>query len=612
MQKGLDLIADVFPSVLERHPNAQLICIGPVIDLYGRFAALKLQKLMEIYPDRVCSKPEFTVLPPFIFSGAEFALIPSRDEPFGLVAVEFGRKGALGVGSRVGGLGQMPGWWFTVESVATKHLVRQFKLAIRNALSSSQETRALMRARSSIQRFPVAQWVEDLEKLQDGSISAHQKVSGKRSSVSRLNSAASSIFSSPVTSAPNTAPNTAPSTRPASRTASRAASRASSPTRLGSDSLDVESVLKRAAESLKPERSRLQKRPTTSSLDRVTVSPPSAVDSVDFGNRLFPIRSRDDRQDDEGFSKITEMPVAAPRAILTQGGSRGVRSPTPSVLWTPPSSEPGTPQGMSRTPSMLSLETVVGDEKNYHLQKVDPSFTDAQGLYFKEFERRLSKLSSQTSEGAFCIEDYIRRSEKDWFNRFHKAKLGSAPSAPSVHSTREISTETTEKGTSELPPPPAEFELGHGYAPPTGARKFLQYKIRDWPIYSFLIALVSSLKPSPGLFNCLLDPGPNTSCQLVSNHLDSRRSGPNSREALCDCVHILGKYYPVVVSIPESEIRLRDLSTFRLLRCLFLRPGHVSLRKLRIHPRLDSKHCHRAICGCVWQRFAILRPQFRQ
>ena len=31
-------------------------------------------------------------------SGAEFALIPSRDEPFGLVAVEFGRKGALGIG----------------------------------------------------------------------------------------------------------------------------------------------------------------------------------------------------------------------------------------------------------------------------------------------------------------------------------------------------------------------------------------------------------------------------------------------------------------------------------------------------------------------------------
>jgi len=65
---------------------------------------------MEIYPQRVYSKPEFTALPPYLFSGADFALIPSRDEPFGLVAVEFGRKGALGVGSRLGGLGLMPGW----------------------------------------------------------------------------------------------------------------------------------------------------------------------------------------------------------------------------------------------------------------------------------------------------------------------------------------------------------------------------------------------------------------------------------------------------------------------------------------------------------------------
>lgn len=97
-------------SRLDKRPSIQLIAVGPVIDLYGRFAAEKLARLMELYPDRVYSKPEFTALPPYLFSGADFALIPSRDEPFGLVAVEFGRKGALGVGSRLGGLGLMPGW----------------------------------------------------------------------------------------------------------------------------------------------------------------------------------------------------------------------------------------------------------------------------------------------------------------------------------------------------------------------------------------------------------------------------------------------------------------------------------------------------------------------
>ena len=110
IQKGIDIIADVFPAILEQNPKVQLICVGPVIDIYGRFAALKLDKMMEKYPRRVYSRPEFVALPPFFHSGVEFGLMPSRDEPFGLVAVEFGRKGALCIGSRVGGLGSMPGW----------------------------------------------------------------------------------------------------------------------------------------------------------------------------------------------------------------------------------------------------------------------------------------------------------------------------------------------------------------------------------------------------------------------------------------------------------------------------------------------------------------------
>jgi alpha-1,3-glucan synthase len=56
---------------------------------------------MEMLPDRVFFKPEFTALPPYLFNEADFALIPSRDEPFGLVPVEFSREGALGVGSRL-------------------------------------------------------------------------------------------------------------------------------------------------------------------------------------------------------------------------------------------------------------------------------------------------------------------------------------------------------------------------------------------------------------------------------------------------------------------------------------------------------------------------------
>lgn len=169
MQKGIDLIADIVPTLVEEF-NVQIITVGPIIDLYGKFAAEKLARLMEKYPDRVYSRPEFTALPPYIFSGADFTMIPSRDEPFGLVAVEFGRKGALGIGARVGGLGQMPGWWYTVESSATTHLLSQFESACRQALASNEKTRAVLRAKSALQRFPVQEWIQKLDALQAGCI----------------------------------------------------------------------------------------------------------------------------------------------------------------------------------------------------------------------------------------------------------------------------------------------------------------------------------------------------------------------------------------------------------------------------------------------------------
>ena len=110
-QKGIDLIADLAPRILDRYQNVQMICVGPIIDIHGRLAALKLARTADLYPGRLFAKPEFTAVPKYVFEACDFVLIPSRDEPFGLVAVEFGRSGALGIGSYVGGLGSMPGWY---------------------------------------------------------------------------------------------------------------------------------------------------------------------------------------------------------------------------------------------------------------------------------------------------------------------------------------------------------------------------------------------------------------------------------------------------------------------------------------------------------------------
>jgi alpha-1,3-glucan synthase len=161
-QKGIDLIADLASNILDTYPNVQLICIGPVIDLFAKLAVEKLQMIASAYPGRVYCKPEFTNIPECIYRAAEFVLIPSRDEPFGLVAVEFGRKGVLGIGSYVGGLGTMGGWWYPIESSENQHLLSQFWNAIVLAMSSTPEERSRMIHNAAKHMFPIEEWLENI------------------------------------------------------------------------------------------------------------------------------------------------------------------------------------------------------------------------------------------------------------------------------------------------------------------------------------------------------------------------------------------------------------------------------------------------------------------
>lgn len=73
----------------------------------------------------------------------------------------------------------MPGWWFTIESTTARHFIKQFKTAIKDALRAEPAVCALMRARATKQRFPVQQWVEDLEKLQSSAIEISHKQAAK-------------------------------------------------------------------------------------------------------------------------------------------------------------------------------------------------------------------------------------------------------------------------------------------------------------------------------------------------------------------------------------------------------------------------------------------------
>lgn len=519
MQKGIDLIADVVPAVLEQYQHTQLVCVGPTIDLYGTFAAGKLAVMMEKYPSRVYSKPEFTALPPFIFSGAEFALIPSRDEPFGLVAVEFGRKGALGVGSRVGGLGQMQGWWYTIESTTTKHQMHQFKMAIAGALKSDYETRAMMRARSAKQRFPVAQWKEDLEILQSTSIKIHKRrmehISARRMGF-ETGSALSSGWNTPTlpgwmtprsgrpTPTGATTPRGWPtpvSSRPGTRHTSPGRNCAGTSSQNNALSLGV-----RRGPGHSPDSP-----PELRSMRSFQSPAQSRRKSFEEGARA---RQASSRASDE-VNISAERAEEAKRKSRLDGfdfdlrdGTRGYQPAAPSRAASSPYFPHSDELNVDPIPSMRNffflnqfhsphperpseyqtpLSTGAAmDEKKNEPQDLMPFFTDPTGLYMKTFHRMLENLNGKNSESQLCIEEYLEKSEKQWFNRLHAAKM-------SKNSTPGVSRAGTPAGSIyeglDTEEPMSQFLLPRNYQAPTGIRRIMQQKLGDWPVYSFLLAL---------------------------------------------------------------------------------------------------------------------------
>lgn len=503
---------------MDRHKNVQLICIGPTIDNHGKFAALKLEKIMKRYPGRVYSKPEFTPIPPFVFSGAEFALMPSRDEPFGLVAVEFGRKGALCVGSRVGGLGQMPGWWFTIESTETKHLLRQFKSAIKSALASEEETRRLMRARSLLQRFPVRQWVHDLEVLQTQSIQANGSVgrgstldllmpgmmmSGTATPVRRPPPIAtlpnspvggSTAVPSPVATAPGTAAN--------SRAPSRANSRPPSPNRTSHSRRGIPSFL--TISTLSAANSEAGSEPPSPTTPKTPAIPPrytrnkssSALGKL-LTSRLDALAELERTQSSASHGEGSSG--GEPRRESQNSNSDGFYQQQQQRKLSVGGGSAEDSQHVAgggfsldgvirRNQSVLTLDTVVGDRKDFELQKVEPFFNDPRGEYYSAFGHLLENHEGSLSSDKLCVEEYIRSSEKDWFAKFHDTKLGKKPrvvtSALPPSSASTASTFRVEDAGEIV----NEFNLAEDYKPPTGLKKIMLAKIGDWPVYAFLLA----------------------------------------------------------------------------------------------------------------------------
>lgn len=157
--------------------------------------------------------------------------------------------------------------------------------------------------------------------------------------------------------------------------------------------------------------------------------------------------------------------------------------------------------------SLLSFERVVGEKKDFKLQRVDPFFNDTNGEYYEAFRKKLDVLNGSNSE-SLCIEEYLMKSEKNFFADYRKAKLGATPPSTvaslysSSSSTKDSSLEAdshdptsdghenpmNEKGTFLQNSMKDPWQLGDNYVPPKGLKKWMQVRFGDWPVYAFLLA----------------------------------------------------------------------------------------------------------------------------
>jgi D-inositol-3-phosphate glycosyltransferase len=108
--KGVDVVVDAFPMVLERIPDANLMLVGGASGPNGSSEVEKIHnRIEELGIDdavRFWTAQQHVRLPAF-YQAADVVMVPSRSESFGLVAAEAQASGTPVVAARVGGLAEV-------------------------------------------------------------------------------------------------------------------------------------------------------------------------------------------------------------------------------------------------------------------------------------------------------------------------------------------------------------------------------------------------------------------------------------------------------------------------------------------------------------------------
>jgi len=138
-----------------------------VEDAFGIYARASFDRLkrQERFQGRLVVHPGFMDLNevPDLKLASDFCLMPSRDEPFGYVDIEFGWYGAVTVGTFTGGLSKLPGVYAVVENVESAASVTEsLKAAVKRSMELQKVEVMAMAIEAMEYSFPVSQWQDKL------------------------------------------------------------------------------------------------------------------------------------------------------------------------------------------------------------------------------------------------------------------------------------------------------------------------------------------------------------------------------------------------------------------------------------------------------------------
>lgn len=428
----------------------------------------------------------------------------------------------------------MPGWWFPVESPAAQHMLSQLTKTIKLALKSTQEERAILRARSAVQRFPVVEWRQRLEDFQRRSIQTSRSMAGDHawgydgvtppeaptfnaSSASRGDVEASFAALTARSGTPDSiASQDYPST-PGSELPPGAG--AASP---------VPHDYHRRFETPKSQAS------GDSYFDDAPDGSPSAKSRPKFFSGFdddHSIMSSDqgdtttiatgafaDGGAVSGGHAYDNFLAAANRQFAKNQGNRSVPDPfmerRQSSMSMDSNFAPSRPFSInSRVSSFDSISSIV-DEKgaSSSINKAMESFTDADGEVSQAFVQKLQNLSAANSKGDLCIEKFLIKSEKQFFSEMKREKL-TAASVRSRDSFRESMFHSSQGGGPVVvdgfrPESPVYNSMsghsGEAYSwdhpngfgheeetekPMTRLQIIMDHSIFGWPLYAIVLSL---------------------------------------------------------------------------------------------------------------------------